>query len=188
MKSCSECGKAYPISRVLCLDCCEILEERPYLRLVLLTLAIAVLAHFTLAKFGYAGHGLVKESFMSEVFLLIPCVVAWKCVQKLKTPQRRILYEIGSLYSDRFGRAMIIAATIFSLLLFSGAITFKPAGIGALNEPPALAYFRTIRYYTILSGGLIFLLLVFYIQKLNLFDFRLKNSLIQQELRNSGSG
>jgi hypothetical protein len=82
MKSCSQCGKTYSPARVLCLDCCEILEEKQYLRLVWLTLAIAFLAHFILARYGYAGHGLIKESLMSEVILLIVCVVAWKSVQK----------------------------------------------------------------------------------------------------------
>jgi uncharacterized membrane protein AbrB (regulator of aidB expression) len=181
MKSCSQCGKSYAPSRVLCLDCCEILEEKQYLRLVWVTLAIAFLVHLVLAQYGYAGSGLIMESLMSETFLLIVSVVAWKCFQKWKSPQRRILYEVVSLYSDRAGRVIILGATIFALLVLSGVITFKAARI---DEPPLLVCFRLIRYYAILSCGLLYLVLALSIQKLNFFDFRLRNSLIQQELEN----
>jgi hypothetical protein len=181
MKACSQCGKTYSPSRVLCLDCNEILEEKDYLRLVWLTLAIAFLVHFILGRYGFAGSGLIKESLMSEVVVLVVCVGAWKCIQKAKSPQRRILYELASLYSDRSGRVAILGATIFILLYSSGVITFEPTRI---DEPPFLAYYRVVRYYTIVSCGSIYLFLVFSIHKLAFFDFRLRNSLIHQELRN----
>ena len=185
MKTCSQCGKTYPLSRVLCLDCCEILEEKPYLRLVGWTLALAIIVHFALGKYGYPGRGLIQESFMTETMLLAICVLVWKTVQKWKTPQRRILYELASLYSDRSGRVMILGITIFAVVVLSGMVTFDGA---RSNAPQGLVWYRAARHYAILGFGFIYLLLVFWIQGLAFFNFRIKNSLIHQELKNRETG
>jgi hypothetical protein len=166
---------------VLCLDCCEILEEKPYLRLVGWTMAFAIIVHFALGKFGYPGRGLIQESFMTETILLVICALIWKAVQKWKTPQRRILYELASLYSDRWGRVMILGIAIFAVVVLSGMVTFDGA---RSKDSQALGWFRAARHYAILGFGFIYLLLVFWRQGLAFFDFRIKNSLIHQELKN----
>lgn len=184
MKTCPQCGHSYPLSRVLCVPCNEILDEKPYLRLVWVTLAIAFAFHFVLARFGYAGHGIVKETFMTEAFLLIISVLVWKGAQKWRTPQRRVLYELASLYSDRWGRLLVLGITLFALLAFSGVLKFNA---DRLPEPTAVTGFRLIRIYVILGLGAFYVLVVFGVQKFAFFDFRLQNSLVRRELNNAES-
>lgn len=179
MKTCSHCGKSYPLSRVLCLDCVEILEERFYIRLIVLTFVAAFAIHLALGKWGYTGRGLIMESLMTEAALLVFAVLLWKSFQKWKSPQRRILYELASLYSDRTGRIVVFTLATVLVLFFSGFFAMHPPK--ELSEPDLLHSFRIVRTRVLLVFGSAYVIVVFYIQGLDFFDLSLKNSFLRKE-------
>ena len=179
MKTCPECQTSYPVTRVLCLRCSEILEERQFIRMVYVTLAIAFAFHFLLGKAGYSGSGLVRESFMTEVLLLSFVVVVWKLRQKSREPNRRVLYELASLYSDRTGRAIILGGVIFVTLISLGIGTPIPSARPV--QPDFLIFFRKLRFWIVAFSAFAYFVLALRFQGAALFDFRLKNSLEPQE-------
>jgi hypothetical protein len=181
MKICPECGMSYPVRRVLCLQCGEILDERQYLRLIYATLAAAFGLHLILGRAGYPGRGLISETFMSGTFFLLICIVAWKTVQKIRQPQRRILYELASLYSDQIGRAMLLSAIIVcGLFILQIGI---PRRVKPAPEPHAMTVYRKARYLTVVYGGITYAIVALSIQRGAFFNFRLKNSLLDRELK-----
>src|SRR6185295_7955948 len=146
----------------LCLHCNQTLEENQYLRLVYATFAIAFGFHLILRNAGYPGTGLISETFMTEVLLLIPVVAVWKLVQKIREPQRKILYELVSLYSDRTGRILIIGLMIVTILYFLGiGLPFHGKRAAA---PNALIMFRKVRFFVIFCAGISYMALSLWLQ------------------------
>src|SRR5687768_7475820 len=152
MKTCPECQTSYPVTRVLCLRCFAILEENQYQRLIFVTLVEAFVLHFFLGKAGYKGSGLVREAFMTAFVLLVFNLIAWKVFQKLRHPQRNVLYELASFYSDRFGRAIFISGVLVIAFIALGVSSPPPP-----NRPPVPEWwivFTKTRYWIILFTGL----------------------------------
>lgn len=117
MKNCSECNKAHLISSLICEDCEEILEELLYLRFVWGTLIIAILVQILFSNLGQHGAGFIFEVLMNEAFFLITSYPVWKIIQKIKEPERKILQEMGSIFSERSDRIMMIVLLIMALFL-----------------------------------------------------------------------
>ena len=183
MKTCPECSTSYPPSRVLCLHCNEILEEKHYLRLVWATFIVALAFHFILGRLDYPGTGFISESFKTEVFLLIYSVLFWKLFQKWKNPDRRVMYELASLYSDRLGRLLILGLLLALFYLF--IVPPDPVPARPTNPPDALILFNKARYWTVVCLGTAYIAIVLFQQKLALFNFKLPNSLMDREIQNA---
>jgi len=179
MKTCPECGATHAVQRLFCLQCSTVLDERTYLKLVYVTFAVAFAIHFMLGRAGYPGTGLISETFQTEVLLLILAVAAWKLIQKSREPQRRISYELASLYSDRTDRLVILGLLVFMAIYFLKlGIPFR---LSQHTEPHVLTLFRKARFWVVVPGGLAYIAILLSIQRAAFFNFNVSNPMLAGE-------
>jgi hypothetical protein len=189
MKECPDCRKQYPVGRLICLDCFEILEEKVFLRFVWVTLALAVALQLAFQHLGVRGTGFLPEVFMNEAFLLVLSYPTWKLIQKLRDTRRQVLQEIGSLYSDRTGRLVLLGLLVFVIYLspkilpalLLGTVMVDPA------DPVWYSMFWTVRAALLLAISIIPIAAIVD-QGLTFFDPREPNTYLKREIEKVQAG
>lgn len=148
-KHCSDCGILWGSSDFVCAACGKIFEEAVFLRWVALTTVVAGIFHFIVARLGVPGRGWLAETLMTESLLMLLTYGTVKVGQKLRNPQRRVFDEFTSVFSDRWGRLVLLLAigvavwfgiTLVSLILEEGRPFAPRAG-----EPAWFTTFREMR-------------------------------------------
>lgn len=148
-KHCGDCGILWGSDDFVCTACGKIFEESVFLRWVTITTVIAGSFHFIVARLDIPGRGWLVETLMTESFLILLTYGAIKVGQKLRNPQRRVFDELTSVFSDRWGRLVLLFVivvsiwlgfTLVSLILRAGQ-PFPPRE----GEPSWFTVFRAIR-------------------------------------------
>jgi len=116
-KHCGDCGALSGSNDFVCTACGNIFEESIFLRWVAITTVIAGIFHLIAGRLGIPGRGWLAETLMTESFLILLTYGTLKIGQKLRNPQRRVFDEFTSVFSDRWGRLLLLFVIAFSIWL-----------------------------------------------------------------------
>jgi hypothetical protein len=174
IKRCSSCGRTYPADAVVCVGCVVVFEETPYLTWVAVTSAIALGIEWWMLRSGRVRAFSVLEAIEIGTALLLTGYPIFKVVQKVRDPRRPVLREMGSVWSGRYDRALILMLLLFVPFVFAGGMKLLA---------PALPTDDGVPFYVdayVGAGGLIAALAIVIDQKLAFFDFRIRNTYVER--------
>lgn len=179
-KRCSVCEREYPAAALACLDCDEILEDSFYVRTCWIGLVCGVSLNFAGRHLGYYQKITVTEVVMLSGLCIAIIYPLCKAYQRIRSPERPILAEMLSVYTDRSDRLTLMAMLVAIAVI---VVTHFPGGIGRVTATS----FSMVRFVCLASGATFFLLwaIVSIIdQRTDFFDPRVANSYIKR-LRNA---
>ena len=172
-------GAAHAEEALFCPESGDALEEATWLKVVWATTAVAVLVHLVLYFFFDLRARLLIEVLMTEAMLFFVAYPALKLFQKSRQPDRQVLLEACSVHSDRFGRLLLLAVSIFMLVKLPAFVaTVKEGSRGA--RYPALEWYpwlETVRLVVIATVVPLWVATNFFIQGRAFFDPRIANTL-----------
>ncbi len=151
--------------------CGEILETRFYLRCVLVASVVALGLALVLVRVGWLSRFSSAEVIMMLTAILAVGYPAAKVVQKLRQPSRSILLEMGSVYTSRFDRVIIMSAIAAVVMLVSGMFTLSASEL----VHPDYAPIRAVWIWTSITLWDLAVLGMILDQRLAFFDLRVAN-------------
>lgn len=181
-KECDACGRRYALSRTVCLDCDQGLDDAAYTRAVLFWLGIAALFEGGLyVSGGRTGGGLdyLGDAVQTAALLILVGWPLFKLVQKLREPARPVLRELGSLYADRVGRGLVVALVGFVAYLWHDGFDVPLVPV----EASWIGWFDLVRIWGFLVVGGLALLVTLLDQGLQFFDPRVRHTYSRRERR-----
>lgn len=178
-KRCPECGKGYPIEAIVCVPCEQVLEERNYLRWVVISAAAGTGLAFALVKAEVLVSFRVRDAMELSAAVLLVAYPTSKLVQKLREPGRRVWREMGSVYSSRFDRALILGALVFFLGLATRVNTGLTADPNLVD--PGHAPARRALAAGVALAGLAAMIAMLVDQGRAFFDPRVRNTYVARE-------
>jgi hypothetical protein len=175
-KHCSSCGRSYDVGAVVCVPCEVVFEEAAYLRWIWVASALALVAVGLMTYFGILERFSISEAFKISAALLLLLYPLAKVVQKARDPRRPVLREMGSVFSGRFDRALVLALLLFAVLTMGGGLHLP------LRSASSLAY-RPIRFavdWFVTLVGLASVVAIIIDQGTAFFDFRIRNTYVER--------
>ena len=172
MKKCTECNHDNSLDRVLCISCNNNLENSLYYRVTFICFSISLIVNY----FSSNSKLMVKTGLLG-LFLLSWTMLIIKFYQKFKNRERKISYELASLYSDKFDRILIISVLVWMVYLFITPSTGAPTDLEvAGNKGSSFITYSNV----ILSTS--YLVVLFWHQGLDFFNFKESNSFTRKEM------
>jgi hypothetical protein len=172
-KHCPECNRRFSVDEVVCVKCETIFEERTYLSWIGITSVIALGLVWWMQRQGLLATFSLVEALKYEAALLLSMYPTAKLVQKIRDPRRPVLREMGSVFSSRSDRAMILMLMLVYPAAFSGLFPRW------LPSSPQNAFHLGIIGFVSIAGAIACLAIVFD-QKLAFFDFRIRNTYVER--------
>lgn len=139
--TCTECGSILEPGQLACSGCGDLPEEATFLRWVWIGIIPAAALHFILGRFGIEGSGFLRETFMTLSLVVLPGYGVTKIVQKLRDPSRPVLDEAVSVFSDRFGRVLLIVLVVVAAWYVVPAVYLTAAGFKFRPSTPEPLWF-----------------------------------------------
>jgi hypothetical protein len=179
VKTCPTCEDELEIQDLVCLDCGEVLEDGPYTSLCFGAVVSAAALHGGLVSLGLYGRFALTEVIILTSVIIAVTYPAVKLVQKRRDPERPILAEILSVYTDRSDRVFFLLILAACILIVTG---HAPAG--ALTRTPVHPQFALVRFIATTWGVVFFTLWILASildQGLAFFDPRIANTYVHRE-------
>lgn len=174
LKRCSSCGRSYPPDAVVCVGCEVVFEESPYLRWIGVTSVIALGIEWWLLRSGTIEAFSVLEAIEIGTALLLTGYPLSKLVQKLRDPRRPVLREMGSVWSGRWDRVLVLILLLFVPFAFAGGVKLMASVLPSDDGVP----WYIDAYVGV--GGLLAALAIVIDQKGAFFDFRIRNTYVER--------
>lgn len=180
MKRCDTCGEdGFHATDLVCLECEEVLENEPYLRVCWAGITLAAALHGGLLWLGFYPHFSIPEVIVLCAAIIAILYTVQKIVQMRRDPERPVIAEILSVYTDRSDRIFFILILAAAALVFAG---LDPTT--SLRRVPIDQRFATARFALTLYGFLFFTLWIFGSirdQGVAFFDMRIANTCVDRE-------
>ncbi|MBX2800114.1 MAG: hypothetical protein KTR31_20720 [Myxococcales bacterium] len=169
------------MSRTVCLDCDESLDSWTYSLACLVALAGGMALEGSFAAMGLrpweGWFSFIADAFASCVPLLIFGYPVFKLYQKWKTPARPTLRELGSAFSDRLSRVLVLllAAFVASLAIGGLRLPLTPP------DPSFIGWYDLVQAWFLLLAFTGLLAAFLLDQGLAFFDLRIRNTYAKRE-------
>lgn len=167
------------MAAVVCVPCEQVLEERNYLRWVIVSAVTGTAMAAALVKADVLLQLRVRDALELTAAVLLVTYPASKLVQWIFAPGRPVWREMGSVYSSRFDRAVILVALIFFITLATRA------NLGLSADPnlvdPAHAPIRRALAASVAAAGLTAMMAMVVDQGRAFFDPRVRNTYVARE-------
>lgn len=117
-KTCDSCEARWAPTAILCRDCDDVLEDVPYRNLLWRCVAAGVMFQMLFGRYADDSFwGGALHHTTTFLFVLYPLR---KLADKLANRRRRVLWEMGSLFSDRYSRGLVTALLVFVIVNIVG--------------------------------------------------------------------
>ncbi|MFC1799409.1 DUF4919 domain-containing protein [Candidatus Eisenbacteria bacterium] len=127
---------------------------------------------------------------MTESALLIVLYPLWKLVQKVRSPHRRVLREMGSILSDRTMRAILLGLIVLLLVLSPILLPGLLRGSSGLDPdgPGWYTYFWLVRMWILVAGAVGVAIAAVIDQGRVFFDPKIRTTYIAREIKDAREG
>jgi hypothetical protein len=173
VKTCSECKRKCEDVEVLCPACGSVLEEKNYLKFIYWTTGLALATVYGAKQLGLITEMNVLAVFVLEAGLLLAVYPASKLIVKIRQPNRPVCAEMGSVFSPRYDRILIMSLMTVIALAATGT---PPIRVALGRVTPGTAWFVAILKWEVFLGSLAAMLAMLVDQGLSFFDLRIANT------------
>jgi hypothetical protein len=160
-----------------------VLEHAKYKLIIAVTGLAAVGLVAIFARTGVLTRFSWLEPFKLQAFLMILSYPTAKAIEKLRDPGRQVLQEMGSVYSSRLDRCLLL---LLSAAIITIATEQRPAVGPTAYAPPYAAVAAATSLVTALTSVVVIVACVVD-QGLAFFDLRIANTYVERE-RHRGGG
>ena len=179
-KRCDHCEVVHSMQDLVCDDCEFVFEEWSYVLWLLASAALAWISVWLLARWDVLIEFQVRDWLSVAIAYMVLLYGGAKLVQRVVTPNRPVLSEIGSVFAGRWDRAFLLYIHGYALIML--AQTWGCVGnnfADASNGPywAALVWFNAI----VLTGVVV---AVVRDQGASFFDPRVRNTYVARSVAN----
>lgn len=171
VKTCSDCERTHDAAQLLC-PCGEVLETSHYLRWIWITSVLALATVAALVAFGAMRSFSILEVVVMEAAYLVVLYPGAKLMQSRKDRDRPVSAEMGSVFSGRYDRCLVLGA--IAGIVYAWSFSAGASALGVVD--PAYAPVRTVWLWVAMILWVTAIAAIVRDQGLALFDLRIANT------------